>query len=92
MFALTGEIGMSDPDVKIHVTKYVPENAGDIPSFEFTASCEGLRAHVTVTPSTTRPDSERDAAFHTDLFRLGTALLLAAQNPQSIIWPYQDKA
>jgi hypothetical protein len=92
MFALTGEIGMSDPGVKILVTKYAPKNAGDIPSFEFTASCEGLRARVTVTPSTTRPDSERDSAFHNDLFRLGTALLLAAQNPQSITWPEQDKA
>jgi hypothetical protein len=83
---------MSDPGVKIHVTKYAPENAGDVPSFEFTASCEGLRAHVTVTPSTNRPASERVAAFHTDLFRLGTALLFAAQNPQSITWPHQDKA
>jgi hypothetical protein len=83
---------MSDQDVIIRVTKYVPENAGDVPSFEFTAFCEGLRAPVTVTPSTTRPYSERDAAFHADLYRLGTALLLAAENPLSITWTNQDKA
>jgi hypothetical protein len=83
---------MSEQRVTINVTKYQPENAGDIPSFEFIASCEGVRARVTVTPSTTRPDSERDAAFRNDLFRLGTALLFAAQNPQSITWPTQEKS
>ncbi len=78
---------MSGQSVSFNVTKYEPENAGDIPSFEFIASCEGVRARVLVTPSTTRPDSERDSAFHKVLFRLGTALLLAAENPQSITWP-----
>ena len=78
---------MSEQDVTIRVTKYDPVSAGDIPSFKFIASCEGLCAEVEITPSTTRPASERDTAFHTDLFRLGTALLFAAQNPQSISWP-----
>jgi hypothetical protein len=83
---------MSDQGVTIEVTHYDPKNAGDIPSFEFVASCEGVRARVLVTPSTTRPDSERDSAFRKDLFRIGTALLFAAQNPQSITWPKSGKA
>ena len=78
---------MSEQDVIIRVIKYDPENAGDIPTFKFIASCKGLSAEVAITPSTTRPASERDAAFHTNLFRLGTALLFAAQNPQSVSWP-----
>ena len=78
---------MAGEGTKIEVTKHTPENAGEIPSFEFVVSCEYLRADIAVFPSTTRPASERDSAFHNDLFQLGTALLLAAKNPQSVTWP-----
>jgi hypothetical protein len=81
---------MSEQNVTIEVTHCDLVNAGDTPSFEFIVSCEGLKARVMVTPSTTRPVSERDSAFRKDLFRLGTALLLAAQTTQSITWPKHD--
>jgi len=76
---------------EIHVEAVKSTPNGEIGSFRFQAFYSAGRATVTAIPSTPLVAQEQFAAFQTELHRLGSALLEAAQDTRLITWLPQEQ-
>jgi hypothetical protein len=92
MFALTGEIAMSEQAAKILVLRAKEDGSENIREFTFQVFCDGLEAQVTTTPTNPLPVSERVGALMNDLRRLSAALTSAAGTPELVDWSHLPEA